>query len=103
MNIKSSLTKAAKQHLETDEFELIEMEKDVPLCLDCSWETDDGTEKRVRILQEDEDELPKVMLCSDYVDERNSFGILVLNERIDADTDAEHLRIALNRIFSQTK
>lgn len=99
MNIKSALTKAGKQHLDSD-FEIIEMDKDMAVCLDCSW-TEDETEKRVRVRQEAEGDLPEVLLCSDYVDERNSFGILVLNERIDADSDAEHLEIALNRIFSQ--
>jgi len=96
MNLEKALRDFANRNLETG-FEIVEMEKDVEVCFDCVWSEGD-VEKRVRIREQD-GELPEVLYCSDYVDERNKFGTLVLNQRIDSDSVEEHVEIAFSRMF----
>jgi hypothetical protein len=99
MDIETQLEKYAEKHL-MEPFEIVTTSTGDHICIDCVW-TVNGTEKRIRVRKSDPDSDPEVLKCSDYKDERSSFGLKVLNKRIAAETEEEHLEIALERMFSQ--
>lgn len=101
----TELPSLAEEHLNKhfdEDFQMIEHEiGSDSFKIDFAWEKE-GTEKRIRIKKEKE-KLPVVFLCSDYKDERSSFGIRVLNSRVEAETLEEHLRKALDKILKHTE